>query len=60
METSRRSRMEKWIENQDWDDWLAPPGYGCPSCGEREMDSLVWDEDGETITCSSCGVGYEP
>jgi len=32
----------------------------CPSCGERRVDKLVWDEDGDSITCSSCGCNYVP
>jgi len=32
----------------------------CPKCGERRMDSLVWDEDGVLVTCQSCGCEYDP
>ena len=35
-------------------------GCECPKCGEVEMDRLVWDADGETVTCQTCGCQYEP
>jgi rubredoxin len=31
----------------------------CPSCGEREMDRLVWNED-EQVECTTCGHVYDP
>jgi len=31
---------------------------GCPQCGERRMDYLVWQSDYETIKCESCGQLY--
>ncbi len=31
----------------------------CPRCGERNQDSLVWQDD-ETIHCTNCGTRYEP
>lgn len=33
---------------------------GCPSCGERHVDRLAWDETGERVTCASCGREYAP
>lgn len=33
---------------------------GCPECGEIRADSLVWDDDGENVTCQSCGNVYVP
>jgi len=32
----------------------------CPQCGEDRQDWLVWDEDGETVTCGTCGCQYTP
>lgn len=32
---------------------------GCPSCGERDMDILVWEDD-EDVRCATCGVVYNP
>jgi len=32
----------------------------CPVCEERRMDWLVWDEDGESVTCATCGNAYAP
>ena len=30
----------------------------CPSCGEREYDRLVWDEDEVHVDCRTCGTRY--
>lgn len=32
----------------------------CPSCGERDMDRLVWEHDGESVRCATCGTIYNP
>jgi hypothetical protein len=32
----------------------------CPHCDEDRIDKLVWDEDGERITCLTCGCNYDP
>jgi hypothetical protein len=32
----------------------------CPKCGERSTDSLVWQEEGETVHCTNCGTRYTP
>lgn len=37
---------------------LVLPADACPSCGERDVDRLVWHD--ETVTCATCGVVYEP
>lgn len=37
-----------------------PPGCGCPRCGERDADRLVWQDDFETVRCASCEHLYEP
>ena len=35
--------------------------FGCPSCGERRMDRLMWlAEDSEHVECQSCCYVYEP
>ena len=34
--------------------------YGCPDCGERRIDFLVWQDDEETVECQSCGHRYQP
>jgi len=31
----------------------------CPCCGERDQDSLVWQDDA-TIHCTNCGTRYDP
>jgi hypothetical protein len=33
---------------------------GCPACGERLEDRLIWDADGEQVTCERCGASYTP
>lgn len=35
-------------------------GFECPRCTEDDIDRLVWDKDGETVTCSNCGKVYKP
>ena len=32
----------------------------CPKCGERNVDKLVWQDDGETVRCTTCGKQYTP
>jgi ribosomal protein S27E len=36
------------------------PDDRCPECGENRVDYLVWDEDGEYVTCATCGTVYVP
>jgi hypothetical protein len=38
---------------------VGPP---CPSCAEDDLDQLVWqnDEQGEHVTCHSCGFCWNP
>ncbi len=35
-----------------------PEAWSCPQCGECRMDNLNWDENGELLTCASCGEVY--
>lgn len=32
----------------------------CPRCGERNQDNLIWQDDGETVQCTTCGKQYTP
>ena len=34
-------------------------GPHCPSCGESDLDRLIWADD-ERVTCASCGREYRP
>ena len=34
--------------------------FPCPGCGEADSDRLVWQDDDETVCCSTCGVTYRP
>jgi rubredoxin len=42
------------------DSTLVPSVWACPSCGENRIDYLGWDENGEYVTCASCGAWYDP
>lgn len=46
-------------ENRN-DERLVACQFACRGCGERRMDALVWDEDGEKVTCATCGTTYTP
>lgn len=37
---------------------LVPASFACPRCGERDMDRLICDEDGESVACLDCGTKY--
>ena len=37
---------------------LVPPNFACPKCGQRDMDQLICDEDGEHVACQTCGTSY--
>jgi hypothetical protein len=43
----------------DGPDACLPTGMACPRCGERNPDSLVWQDD-TTVHCMNCGTNYEP
>ena len=38
---------------------LVPRRARCPQCKERHEDKLVWDYDGVTIECLTCGAYFE-
>jgi uncharacterized Zn finger protein len=48
------------MSNERWDRGLVEVGQECPKCGEDDMDSLVWNEDLDTVTCAKCGTVYTP
>jgi len=37
---------------------LVPRNFACPKCGQRDMDQLICDEDGESVACQKCGTSY--
>jgi hypothetical protein len=41
------------------DDNRVAPQDGCPLCGERSTDRLVWRDD-ERVECTMCGIVYRP
>jgi hypothetical protein len=38
---------------------LVAPGDGCPDCGERDADRLVWLDD-DRVECQACRAIYRP
>ena len=50
---SRRSQSDAVVE-------LVDAAFGCPSCGNRDMDWLPIDEETDTVTCGKCGHTYNP
>ena len=39
---------------------LVDERFGCPVCGNVAMDTLVWNEETDLVTCGRCGHTYEP
>ena len=39
---------------------LVDAAFGCPVCGNRDMDWLPIDEETEMVTCGRCGMTYNP
>ena len=39
---------------------LVDAKFACPVCGNRDMDTLVWNEDTDLVTCAKCGATYNP
>jgi len=35
------------------------PEDACPGCGNRDADTLVWQDDDEVV-CAKCGTRYRP
>jgi hypothetical protein len=40
-------------------DELVAEADACPGCGERNVDKLVWQDEG-AVKCSTCGKRYTP
>jgi len=36
------------------------PDDVCPDCHEDRVDLLIWNDDGEYVTCAICGCVYVP
>ncbi len=34
------------------------PAGICPRCGEADHDKFVWDDDGSSVTCQTCGTNF--
>ena len=39
---------------------LVDAAFGCPQCGNRDMDWLPIDEETDLVTCAKCGATYNP
>ena len=39
---------------------LVDAAFGCPMCGNRDMEWLPWNEETDTVTCGKCGHTYNP
>ncbi len=50
------SEAEQLLVEADRLGMLSP--LPCPSCGERAMDRLVWDD--ESIVCGTCATTFDP
>lgn len=37
---------------------LVPPSFACPKCGQRDINQIITEDDGETTTCHSCNTHY--
>lgn len=42
------------------DDNLVEPEDACPRCSERQVDNLIWIEDGQRVRCATCLNVYVP
>jgi hypothetical protein len=54
----REDCKKKGGENMDNGSIVAQT-FACPHCGNRDMDSLVMD-DQDICTCHKCGTVYDP
>jgi rubredoxin len=59
LEADARKVDRRGPKSEEVESDLCPDGYGCPQCGERRHDWLVWGED-EVLRCQTCGHAYDP
>jgi hypothetical protein len=52
------NRNDEGNELLEWDG--VQEGDACPNCFETRIDWLVWNDDGETVTCATCSAVYNP
>lgn len=60
MESQSKTIYQEMANDGIWGTELVAECFGCPACGNTEMDSLEWDSNCEQVTCTKCGVSYEP
>lgn len=56
-ETYERNGKASWDNDPDLGD-VVEARFGCPNCGERHMNRLIWDDD-DYVHCSKCGMVYD-
>ena len=49
--------VERHLDGQADD--LVLEADACPKCGERNVDKLVWQDNGK-VKCTTCGMRYRP
>ena len=49
-------RLWAWLTSRD----KVRDKWGCPECGERRVDRLVWTEGGAAVWCERCGTVHVP
>ncbi len=73
-ETLLERREDQMLTRVEWDalqtavealwpsdeDELLDVADACPKCGERRVDQLVWNHEGDFAVCGSCGFEYRP
>ena len=45
---------------KDYNRGIVPQKFGCPQCGNRNMDSLIINDDNDYCICHECGLVYDP
>lgn len=43
---------------EEYDGGIVSPKFGCPQCGNRNMDSLIINDDNDYCRCE-CGKEYD-
>lgn len=58
--SSIRKQIDNLVEKFNDDRGLETIEDACPRCGEQHTDNLLWDDNGEIVTCRNCGTSYTP
>lgn len=60
MKEDEMTTERTWPNEQLKDETTVLNPYGCPSCGNREVATLIRAEDGVAVDCGRCGAVYVP